>query len=90
MDRNTSKHLVGLLRESQKDIRIWKNGHIYYRIDGSMERVITAFEEGQTYIIRITWVDKDKENETEIPMALVDKISIQKNINLSYWPDPLE
>lgn len=79
--------MVSLLRDTQKDIRIWKNGHIYYRIDSSMERVITSEEQSDSFVIRITWIDHDKENETEIPMSLVDKISIQKNINLSYWPD---
>lgn len=87
MERRIAELIIPILQESYKDIRIWRNGHIYYRIDGNIERVIRSEErEDQLYLV-VTWNDKGKENETEIPMALVRKVTISKNINIEYTTD---
>ena len=84
MERRIAELVIPILQESSKDIRIWRNGHIYYRIDGNIERTIQSEErEDQLYLI-ITWNDRGKENETEIPTALLTKVTIAKNINLEY------
>lgn len=84
MERRSAELLIPLLRETKKDIRIWKDGHIYYRIDSNTQRVVRSEErEDQLYVI-ITWNDRGKEMETEVPMALVTKITISKNLNVEY------
>ncbi len=84
MERRLAELLIPLLRETKKDIRIWKDGHIYYRIDSNTQRVVRSEErEDQLYVI-ITWNDRGKEMETEVPMALVTKITISKNLNVEY------
>ena len=87
MERQISELILPILVKSSKDIRIWRDGHIYYRIDRNVARVVRAEDrEDQLYFI-LTWDDKGRENETEIPMALVKKLTIAKNINIEYSSD---